>query len=387
MHIKPFVLISVILWSLIVPGLAKAESVVPGDLVKAAKNPTVYYYGYDGKRHAFPFEKVYFSWYSDFSGVKVVADADLAGMPLGKNIVVRPGTWLIKIVTDPKVYAVEPEGRLRHITSTAQAGDLYGATWNSRVIDIPDAFYSDYQDGGELTAGRHPTGTIFSYTGESNTYLLTNGYSRRFASLTSWSGYHYNNQFTLSIPYQTYRYSTGDDIEQYKVALSDTAQTLMADERSEFGDYRKAGDTGAQPQDHGLKGEYFDGKNFNKLKLTRVDSEVNFTWGISNPAAGAIIDPDDFSVRWSGEINISYSGEYSFYTYSDDGARLYIDNQLVINNWTNHKARWDKGTIYLNEGRHRLQLEYYDALQHAIIKLAWKQQGTIIPSSVLYADR
>lgn len=386
MNIKPFVLVGVILWSLIVPGLARAESVVPGDLIKTANNPTVYYYGYDGKRHTFPFEKVYFSWYSDFSGIKIVTTADLAGMTLGRNIVVRPGTWLIKIITDPKVYAVEPEGILRHITSAAQASDLYGPAWNGRVIDVPDAFYSDYKDGGALPAGRHPTGTIFSYTGENNTYLLTNGYSRRFASLVSWSGYHYNNQFTLNIPYQTYRYATGDDIEQYKVVLGDTAQTLMVDERGEFSEYRKTDDSNYQAQEHGLKGEYFDGKNFNKLKLTRVDSDIDFSWGISNPAVGAITDPDDFSIRWSGEINITYSGEYSFYTYSDDGVRLYIDNQLIINNWTNHKARWDKGTIYLSEGRHRLQLEYYDTLQHAIIKLAWKQQGTIIPTSVLYAD-
>lgn len=388
MAIKYFLLIVSIVWCVTTPGLVRAESVVPGDLIKTAKNPTVYYYGYDGKRHAFPLEKVYFSWYSNFNGIKTVTDGELAGMPLGHNIVVRPGTWLVKLVTDPKVYAIEPEGTLRHITSAAQASDLYGPAWNGRVIDLPDAFYSDYRDSGALPAGRHPTGTVFRYTSEAdNTYLLTNGYSRRFASLVSWSGYHYNSQFTLDVPYQTYRYTTGADLDQFKVALGDTAQTLMADERSDFADYRKAGETNPQPQDHGLKGEYFDGKNFNKLKLTRVDGEINFDWGLSNPALGAINDADDFSIRWSGEVNIDYSGEYSFFVYSDDGVRLYIDNQLVVGNWTNHKARWDKGSIYLSEGRHRLQLEYFDQGQHAIMKLAWKQQGNIIPNSVLYADR
>lgn len=382
-----FFIIAALLWSLAAPGSVQAETVVPGDLMKTATSATVYYYGYDGKRHAFPLEKVYFSWYSNFSGIKIVTDGELAGMPLGRNIVVRPGSWLVKLITDPKVYAVEPEGTLRHITSTAQASDLYGPTWHSRVIDLPDAFYADYRDGGALPASRHPTGTVFRYTGENNIYLLTNGYSRRFASLVSWSAYHYSDQFTLSVPYQSYRYPSGADVDQFKVALSDTAQTLMANERNDFSDYRKPGDADPQPQEHGLKGEYFDGKNLNQLKLTRIDSEINFDWGLNNPAMGALADADDFSVRWSGEINVSYSGEYTFYVYSDDGVRLYIDNQLVVGNWTNHKARWDNGTIYLNEGRHRLQLEYYDQGQHAIIKLAWKQQGTIVPNSVLYADR
>ncbi|MFH0928093.1 MAG: hypothetical protein V1821_01325, partial [bacterium] len=52
---------------------------------------TVYYYGADGRRHPFPNERVYFTWYSDFSGVTTISESAMAGYSLGKTVIYRPG--------------------------------------------------------------------------------------------------------------------------------------------------------------------------------------------------------------------------------------------------------------------------------------------------------
>ncbi len=362
-----------------------AATVAPGDLIKSPEYSTIYYYGYDGKRYVFPNSNIYFSWYKDFSRVKSISTAELGAIPIGGNILVRPGTYLVKITTDPKVYAVEPEGVLRHIESTAQASDLYGATWTDRVIDLPDSFFTNYNATDALPGNQHPTGTVFRYQGEPNDYyLLTNGHSREFVSRVSWDNYHWNDQFIVDVPYHQFRYEEGEGIDQYRVSLADTAQTLIADERSDLGEYRY---TPSQSREvHGLRGEYYLGPDFNKRKFSRVDDEINFDWGFNSPAPGRI-DEDNFSVRWSGEIEPEYSGTYTFYTYSDDGVRLYVDGDLVISNWTDHKATWDEGDIYLTEGRHDIVLEYYDSGQHAIIELHWQSKGNVIDQRYFWVER
>jgi hypothetical protein len=131
-----------------------------GDLIKMAGNASVYYLGADGKRYVFPNSTTYFSWYSDFSGVVTIPAAELQGYPLGGNVTMRPGTKLVKITTDPKVYAVEPNGTLRQIQSEAQASALYGTNWNKRVVDVPDAFFTNYTTGAALASGSTPVGSL-----------------------------------------------------------------------------------------------------------------------------------------------------------------------------------------------------------------------------------
>ncbi|MEO5927264.1 MAG: hypothetical protein ABIO72_01035 [Patescibacteria group bacterium] len=104
----------------------------------------VYLMGDDQKRHAFPNEKVYFSWYMDFSGVQIVGPDQLSQIPLGKNMTYKPGSRLVKFLTDPKVYRVEAGGVLNWIPSEEIAVQLYGPFWNTLIDDISDAFYNDY---------------------------------------------------------------------------------------------------------------------------------------------------------------------------------------------------------------------------------------------------
>ncbi len=121
-----------------------------GSLIKGSL-PAVYYCGADEKRYVFVNDKAFFSWYSDFSTVITVSDADLALIPIGGNITYRPGSRMVKIMTDPKVYAVSRGGTLRWIATEAVAIRLYGADWNTMIDDIPDAFLVNYTIGEAIT--------------------------------------------------------------------------------------------------------------------------------------------------------------------------------------------------------------------------------------------
>lgn len=116
--------------------------------------------GCDGTLHIFPNEQTYKTWWPDFDDVAFVSGTFLAQHDFGDNVTIRPGTYLIKTVSDPKVYAIEPGGILRWIPDEATAVALYGANWNKIIIDIPDEFFSDYTLGENLTASAYPNGII-----------------------------------------------------------------------------------------------------------------------------------------------------------------------------------------------------------------------------------
>lgn len=127
-----------------------STSVSSGDLIRGTSFSAVYYMGADGFRYVFPNDKTYFTWYSDFDDVKFLSDADLAKIQMGGNVTYKPGVKMIKINSDPKTYAVAGGGVLRHVTSEAIATALYGSTWNQKIDDVPDGFFSNYLTGDEI---------------------------------------------------------------------------------------------------------------------------------------------------------------------------------------------------------------------------------------------
>jgi hypothetical protein len=137
-------------------GLAVIDGValycVPGSLIRAKLTPAVYYCGSDGKRYVFPNDKIYFSWYKDFSSVQTITPEELAMIKIGGNVTYRPGVKLVKITTDPKVYAVDRAGMLRWMTTPAIAASHYGASWSKNVEDIPDAYFINYRIGKPVTS-------------------------------------------------------------------------------------------------------------------------------------------------------------------------------------------------------------------------------------------
>lgn len=121
-----------------------ATTVASGDLIRGQSFSAVYYMGADGFRYVFPNDKTYFTWYSNFDSVKWISDAELGRIQIGGNVTYKPGVKMIKINTDPKVYVVDQGGELSAIGSEADAATLYGSTWNKKIDDVADAFFSNY---------------------------------------------------------------------------------------------------------------------------------------------------------------------------------------------------------------------------------------------------
>ncbi|WP_206424246.1 carbohydrate-binding protein [Cohnella candidum] len=148
----------------------------------------------------------------------------------------------------------------------------------------------------------------------------------------------------------------------------------------------KAGSNPPNGTGTGLSGQYFDNADFTNLKITRTDGTVNFNWANGSPDASMGVDT--FSVRWSGKVEPKYSQSYTFYTNTDDGARLWVNNQLIIDKWVDQGTTEWSGTINLTAGqKYDIRLDYYENAGGAAASLSWSsasQPKQIIPQTQLY---
>ncbi|MFZ2310925.1 MAG: hypothetical protein WAW11_05270 [Patescibacteria group bacterium] len=170
-----------------------------GDLIKMDGLSTVYFLGNDGKRYVYPHSSVFFTWHKDFSGVVTVSPSELASYPLGSNVVMKAGTKLVKITTDPSVYAVEPNGVLRKISSEADAIALYGSMWAKRVVDVADSFFTNYTVGTPLTSGQIPAGSLVKNANSAAVYYFDGTNYRSIASETAFNANRFDFANVLTI--------------------------------------------------------------------------------------------------------------------------------------------------------------------------------------------
>lgn len=134
----------------------------------------------------------------------------------------------------------------------------------------------------------------------------------------------------------------------------------------------------------GLYGEYFDNPDLSGQPVTGgVDSAVDFYWDPTetpDPRLKGV----NFSIRWTGELRAPVTGRYSFYTVSDDGVRLWIDNKELIDNWTDHDTTTDTASVRLVAGHtYKIRLEYYQREGGARIKLAWVPPGAKLMAAAI----
>jgi|JI8StandDraft_1071087.scaffolds.fasta_scaffold00040_23 hypothetical protein len=124
---------------------------IPDDNNVATLSDTaVYYYASNGKRFVFPNDKVFFTWYPDFSSVQTITLEQMSMIPIGGNVTYRPGSKLVKFQTDTKTYLPTKGGVLRWVTSEQIARQWFGANWNANVDDISEAFFSNYSIGAAV---------------------------------------------------------------------------------------------------------------------------------------------------------------------------------------------------------------------------------------------
>ncbi len=128
---------------------------------------------------------------------------------------------------------------------------------------------------------------------------------------------------------------------------------------------------GAANFPEGLKVEYYEGTKLEGEPKTRVEHWINFE--PINQAPDPFLPKSPLSVRWSGKLRPTVSGEYVLNLTSDDGARLSIDGKKVIDSWAGHPVRTDSAKIYLEAGHdYNLVAEYYDNRDYAVNRLKWR---------------
>ncbi len=140
----------------------------------------------------------------------------------------------------------------------------------------------------------------------------------------------------------------------------------------------------------GLLGNYYEGMRdaaFETVpELVRVDTVVNFDWALGAPGLG--LPADFFAVRWEGRVQPPLSGKYFFHAVGDDGVRLWVDDQLIVNQWIPQEATEVTGSIDLEGGKkYKIRFEFFEDGGLAVARLLWstdKLPKQIIPKSQLF---
>lgn len=151
------------------------------------------------------------------------------------------------------------------------------------------------------------------------------------------------------------------------------------------------------PTGTGLTGQYFDNAsstytsaaNFSGTNVTRLDAKVDFQWNTNSPVPG--IANTTYSIRWTGQVQPQYTEPYVFIIRTDDGSKLWVNNQLILDDWRSKSASdVASSEIVLQAGvRYDIKLEYFQNTGSAEARLYWyspSQPKQIIPTTRLYPD-
>ncbi|HWD91376.1 MAG TPA: chitobiase/beta-hexosaminidase C-terminal domain-containing protein [Verrucomicrobiae bacterium] len=121
--------------------------------------------------------------------------------------------------------------------------------------------------------------------------------------------------------------------------------------------------------------------------MTRTDATVNFDWSTTPPSAN--VGPNTYVVRWTGAVQPQFDETYTFYTTTDDGVRLWVNGQLLIDKWVDQGPTTWSGQITLAaQQRYNIQMDFYQNGGGSQAQLFWSSLSTgpmtIIPQTQLY---
>ncbi len=141
---------------------------------------------------------------------------------------------------------------------------------------------------------------------------------------------------------------------------------------------------------YGLAGAYYPNVDFSGAPVGRIDPNINFDWGSGPPIGG--IGSNQFGVRWTGYVTTpDADGTYTFFSRTDDGVRLWVNDELVIDKWFDQGPTTWIGTIDLaGLTTYRFKMEYYNNNGEAVAGLSWRPPGgflMLIPATLLTPGR
>jgi len=121
--------------------------------------------------------------------------------------------------------------------------------------------------------------------------------------------------------------------------------------------------------------------------LVQTNATINFNWGTSGPDPS--VGKTNFTVRWTGSVQPQFSQTYTFYTTADDGVRLYVDGQLLVDDWVDKSAATTRSNSIALAAQqlYNIELDYYQKTNNASVALSWSSPSTpqaIVPQTQLY---
>jgi hypothetical protein len=132
----------------------------------------------------------------------------------------------------------------------------------------------------------------------------------------------------------------------------------------------------------GWRGEYFANVDLrDSPSLVRQDAYIGFDWDVDAPAPG--LPAEGFSVRWTSVVAFQ-EGLYDFHARMDDGMRVYVDGELLIDEWRDEAVREVTASRHMSAGPHTLRVEYYDRQHHALANLWWEKHRSFSHWKAVY---
>lgn len=126
-----------------------------------------------------------------------------------------------------------------------------------------------------------------------------------------------------------------------------------------------------------FRGQYFEGTEFQRLLHTRRDCVIDFDWLMAGVPGVDDLPVDGFSVRWEGTLRVPQTDEYVFHLGSDDGSRLFVEEQLIVGDWSAHGfGIRDSEPVTLKEGTaYPIRVEFFDESELAAVQLLWSSKA------------
>lgn len=121
---------------------------------------------------------------------------------------------------------------------------------------------------------------------------------------------------------------------------------------------------------NGLKAEYYDGINFYRQVGTKIETEIDYYWENYPPFEG--MDPNECSIRWTGRLMSPKTEDITFVALFDDGLRVWLGGDLIIDNWGFNDVGQARRTIKMKKGEYYdIKIEYFNALYEGELKFYW----------------
>jgi len=171
-----------------------------------------------------------------------------------------------------------------------------------------------------------------------------------------------------------------------KIWATQTGNVIYCGAWPVYREFKVTATTNPRGTGDGLDASYFNGTDWDTEVLSRVDSKLDFDWGLNAPASS--VNADYFSARWKGYILPLYTDVYNFSIISDNGRRLSIKNTIIIDHLSGDWSKEYVGSVSLTAGvPASIEIDYLENNGNANIKMYWwsnNQSKQIVPQSQLF---